>query len=71
MSEYRKNTIILTVLSDRPIDGMDIGAILYNCDEGDMVLGDVDIAATVIDRPRMDALLTLAGSDPSFFGDEE
>jgi hypothetical protein len=71
MSEYRKNTIVITVLSDGPIDDLPLERIIYECDEGSMVMGDMDLASMVIDRPRMDQLLTLAGSDPSFFFEDE
>jgi hypothetical protein len=70
MSAFYRSRIILTVLSEAPLDGMDVGDILYECDEGSMVLGAVDIATTQVDRATIDQELHLAGSDPSFFQEE-
>lgn len=71
MSELRVNTITLTVLSDGPIDDLTLERIIYECDEGSMVMGDMSIASQITDRARMDMYLILAGSDPSFFSTEE
>ena len=67
---YYRSRVILTVLSEEPLDDLDIETILYKCNEENMVLGAVDLATTQIDRQAMDTELILAGSDPSFFSDE-
>jgi hypothetical protein len=69
MTFYRSR-ITLTVLSNRPVDGMELGAIIYECEEGDMVLGDVSLDTQSLTREQMNTELVEAGSDPSFFDEE-
>lgn len=70
-TEFYRNVVTVTILSDRPIDGMDIDTLLYQCTDGDMVMGAMDLATTQIDRARMDQELILAGSDPTFFSPDD
>lgn len=68
---YLKNTITLTVLSDGLLGHLDIGQILEECDTGSCVLGAVDIHHEAITRAEMDQELLAAGSDETFFGEED
>ena len=68
---YYRTRVVLTVLSDRTLDGLDIGDIVRECDDGDMVLGSFETEPEAISREQMDGYLWAAGSDPSFFGDED
>lgn len=71
MTTYYRNRLTLTVLSDRPIEGLDIGYLLEQCDTGDMVLGAVDLSTDTLDRAGIDAELIAAGSDPGFYSDDD
>ena len=68
-NQLRKNTISLTVLSNRPLDFMSLNDVLYEADEGDMVLSSMRVTAILIDKDQMDKELLEAGSDPGFFTD--
>jgi len=71
MTTFYRSVITLEVMSDCPLDELPLEVIIAECNEGDMVMGWMDIATTQIDRPRLDLLLTLAGSDPSFFSPDD
>lgn len=69
--EFFRSTVTLTVLSDRSIADDALGVILENCDDGDCVLASLEHDEETLTRPEMDEALTKAGSDPSFFPDDD
>jgi len=67
MSKYYRSTIMLEVLSDRPINGLEIQQILNECDIGECVLAADSLDEQIISREEMIEAMHKAGSDPSFF----
>lgn len=70
-SKFYKSRVTMTVLSDRPVEDMDVKDIIYQCDDGDMVLHSIVVAAETLSRAQLDAALIEAGSDPEFFPSDE
>ncbi len=64
-----KTVITVTVLSDTPIDDLDLASVAHEIDNGDCV-GTVDFGSKQpLTREQMAAELVKAGSSPDFFGE--
>lgn len=67
MSDFKRTTITLTVLSEESVLGIELGALLEMCDTGPCVLGATDAKEDQLSDTEMSAALIEAGSDPGFF----
>lgn len=65
--KFYKTIVTFVVLSEEPIEGMDLGAISYESDNGDIVRGDLEYDTTEISGITAAEMLYEVGSDPGFF----
>lgn len=67
-----RNRVTVVVLSEDPIpDGMDLGDVARECDEGAYVLHTYSIVPEMLTPEQMAQELKDAGSEPAFFMLEE
>lgn len=65
---FTRTRVTFDVLSEEPIHPyMDLEAIVFECDEGGYVMGDVERIGEAITPKEMADALYAAGSDPGFF----
>ena len=65
---FYRTVITIEVLSEEPVEAMDVDDIAYEIREGSYS-GEVEFGPSeVVDGPTMARLLMKQGSDPEFFG---
>lgn len=62
-----RTKIELVVLSENPIDGLDVPSVVEACDTGDCVLASDEASSETLTGKEMAAALYAAGSEPGFF----